>query len=181
MVLQRLCIYCGSRRGHNETHQEHAIALGRLLAEHDITLVYGGGHVGMMGILADAVLAAEGRVIGVIPETLRDKEVAHAGLTELHVVNDMHERKAMMASLADGFVAMPGGLGTLEELFEMLTWRQIGLHDKPIGLLNSDGYYDQLLAFLEKVVAENYFSDHESSRLLVANTPDDLIARLETP
>ncbi len=179
MALQRLCVYCGSRRGHNETHQQHAVTLGRLLASRDITLVYGGGHVGMMGMLADAVLAAEGRVIGVIPETLRDKEVAHAGLTELHVVGDMHERKAMMASLADGFVAMPGGLGTLEELFEMLTWRQIGLHNKPIGLLNSDGYYDQLLAFLERVVAENYFSGDDRSRLLVASTPADLMTRFE--
>ena len=178
MALHRLCVYCSSRRGLNETHQQHAIALGQLLAEHDITLVYGGAHVGMMGILADAVLTAGGQVIGVIPETLRDKEVAHAGLTELHVVADMHERKAKMASLADGFVAMPGGLGTLEELFEMLTWQQIGLHDKPVGLLNSDGYYDQLLAFLDRIVAENYFSDHEHSRLVVASTPAELMVQL---
>lgn len=177
-MLQRLCVYCGSRRGDNETHRNDAIALGRLLAAGNITLVYGGGHVGMMGIIADAVLAAGGQVIGVIPETLREREVAHDGLTELHIVANMHERKAMMAELADGFIAMPGGLGTLEELFEMLTWQQIGIHNKPVSLLNSDGYYDQLLAFLDRAVAGNYVSTEERQRLIVADTPEQLLEQI---
>ena len=148
------------------------------MAEHDITLVYGGGHVGMMGIIADAALAAGGDVIGVIPLSLREKEMAHDGLTELHVVDDMHQRKAMMADLADGFIAMPGGLGTLEELFEMLTWQQIGIHDKPVSLLNSNGYYDPLLTFLDQVVSGGYLGEEERERLIVGNSPAEVLQQI---
>ena len=162
----------------SEFHHHDALTLGQLLAAHDITLVYGGGHVGMMGIMADAVLAADGNVIGVIPTSLREKEVAHDGLTELHVVDDMHQRKALMAKLADGFVAMPGGLGTLEELFEMLTWQQIGIHAKPVGLLNSNGYYDSLLTFLDQVVAGGYLNNEERERLIVGNTAEELLQKI---
>ena len=179
-MLNRLCVYCGSRHGLPEAHRHDAMALGRLLADKNITLVYGGGHVGMMGILADATLTAGGEVIGVIPMSLREKEVAHDGLTELHVVDNMHQRKALMAELADGFIAMPGGLGTLEELFEMLTWQQIGLHDKPVGLLNSHGYYDRLLAFLEQTMTDGYLDTGDLKRLLkVADKPEALLEKLD--
>lgn len=155
--------------------------MGRLLAEHGITLIYGGGHVGMMGILADAALSVGGEVIGVIPVGLQEREVAHDRLTRLHVVDDMHQRKAMMAQQAEAFVAMPGGLGTLEELFEMLTWRQIGIHEKPVGLLNIDGYFDHLLAFLDQAAAEGYLKREDLAHLLtVADTPAALLDRLGT-
>lgn len=178
-MFKQLCVYCGSRRGLPEAHRHDAMALGRLLADNDITLIYGGGHVGMMGIIADATLAAGGKVIGVIPVSLREKEAAHDGLTELHVVDDMHQRKALMAELADGFIAMPGGLGTLEELFEMLTWQQIGIHEKPVGLLNSNGYYDHLLTFLNQTVTEGYLNAGDLERLLeVSDKPEELLKKL---
>lgn len=148
--IQRLCVYCGSSAGHDPVYSEAARELGLAIAQRGMSLVYGGGHVGLMGIVADAALAAGAKVTGVIPTALMDSEVGHTQLTELRVVKDMHERKALMAELADGFVALPGGIGTLEELFEVMTWLQLGYHRKPVGLLNTQGFYDDLLRMLNK-------------------------------
>lgn len=148
--IQRLCVYCGSAAGHDPVYAEAARELGLAIAQRGMSLVYGGGHVGLMGIVADAALAAGAKVTGVIPTALMDSEVGHTQLTELRVVKDMHERKALMAELADGFVALPGGIGTLEELFEVMTWLQLGYHRKPVGLLNTQGFYDDLLRMLNK-------------------------------
>ncbi|MFM8463477.1 MAG: TIGR00730 family Rossman fold protein [Burkholderiaceae bacterium] len=148
--MQRLCVYCGSATGHDAVYAESARALGQEIARRGMSLVYGGGHVGLMGVVADAALAAGAEVTGVIPSALMDSEVGHTRLTKLHVVKDMHERKALMAELADGFVALPGGIGTLEELFEVMTWLQLGYHRKPVGLLNTLGFYDDLVRLLDK-------------------------------
>ena len=148
--IQRLCVYCGSAAGQDPVYAEAARELGLAIAQRGMSLVYGGGHVGLMGIVADAALAAGAKVTGVIPTALMDSEVGHTQLTELRVVKDMHERKALMAELADGFVALPGGIGTLEELFEVMTWLQLGYHRKPVGLLNTQGFYDDLLRMLNK-------------------------------
>ncbi|MEY3899419.1 MAG: hypothetical protein RI962_574 [Pseudomonadota bacterium] len=148
--LQSLCVYCGSASGHDAAYADSARALGLEIARRGMSLVYGGGHVGLMGVVADAVLAAGAEVTGVIPSALMDSEVGHTRLTKLHVVKDMHERKALMAELADGFIALPGGIGTLEELFEVMTWLQLGYHRKPVGLLNTMGFYDDLLGMLNK-------------------------------
>jgi len=148
--IQRLCVYCGSAAGHDAVYAKAARELGLAIAQRGMSLVYGGGHVGLMGIVADAALAAGAKVTGVIPTALMDSEVGHTQLTELRVVKDMHERKALMAELADGFVALPGGIGTLEELFEVMTWLQLGYHRKPVGLLNTQGFYDDLLRMLNK-------------------------------
>ncbi len=172
-MRKRICVYCGSRAGHDDRYRQAAVELGRSLAARDLGLVYGGGHVGLMGVIADATLAAGGEVIGVIPEQLRRHTTS-----ELQVVTDMHERKALMANLADGFIALPGGLGTLEELSEMLTWQQLGIHTKPIGLLNTGGYYDALLAFLDRGVADGYVRTGDRQRLLVADTADALLELL---
>ena len=152
----RICVYAGSNPGAKAAYAEAAGDLARLLAERGIGVVYGGGKVGLMGILADTALAAGGEVIGVIPQDLIDREIGHTGLTELHVVGSMHERKALMAELSDGFVALPGGAGTLEELIEIYTWSQLGLHDKPMGVLNVAGYYDGLAALLDHAVQEGF-------------------------
>jgi uncharacterized protein (TIGR00730 family) len=154
--MQSVCVYCGSSYGTRPEYKAGAQALGQAMAERNIALVYGGGRVGLMGTVADAVLAAGGKAIGVIPQLLVDKEVAHTGLTELHVVPDMHVRKKKMADLAEGFVAMPGGGGTLEELFEVFTWAQLGYHDKPIGLLNIAGFYDPLVAMMRHTADEGF-------------------------
>ncbi|MFM8463093.1 MAG: TIGR00730 family Rossman fold protein [Burkholderiaceae bacterium] len=148
--IQRLCVYCGSAAGHDPVYAKAARELGLAIAQRGMSLVYGGGHGGLMGIVADAALAAGAKVTGVIPTALMDSEVGHTQLTELRVVKDMHERKALMAELADGFVALPGGIGTLEELFEVMTWLQLGYHRKPVGLLNTQGFYDDLLRMLNK-------------------------------
>ena len=148
--LQSLCVYCGSASGHDAAYADSARALGLEIARRGMSLVYGGGHVGLMGVVADAVLAAGAEVTGVIPSALMDSEVGHTRLTKLHVVKDMHKRKALMAELADGFIALPGGIGTLEELFEVMTWLQLGYHRKPVGLLNTMGFYDDLLGMLNK-------------------------------
>ncbi|MFM7760845.1 MAG: TIGR00730 family Rossman fold protein [Burkholderiaceae bacterium] len=148
--MQRLCVYCGSAAGHDPVYAKAARELGLAIAQRGMSLVYGGGHVGLMGIVADGALAAGAKVTGVIPAALMDSEVGHTQLTELRVVKDMHERKALMAELADGFVALPGGIGTLEELFEVITWLQLGYHRKPVGLLNTQGFYDDLLRMLNK-------------------------------
>jgi uncharacterized protein (TIGR00730 family) len=168
-MLRRLCIFCGSSFGARPIYRESAWAVGRLLAEREIELVYGGGNVGLMGVVADACLAAGGRVIGVIPQALADKEVAHAGLTALHLVNSMHERKAKMADLSDAFLAMPGGYGTWDEFCEVLTWAQLGIHEKPCALWNIDGYYDPLLAMADQAVTESFLRP-ENRALLLADT-----------
>ena len=175
MSINKICVYCGSSPGKNPAYARAATTLAKALYNRGIGLVYGGAAVGVMGAIADAVLEAGGEVIGVIPKSLAVKEVAHDGLSELHVVSSMHERKAMMADLADGFIALPGGWGTLEEIFEMLTWAQLGFHDKPCGLLNVDGYYDGLIGFLENAFEQQFVNtlcrpmlmrDHEPAALL---------------
>ena len=184
--LRSLCVFCGSRQGQSPAFAESAIRLGRLLAARGIRLVYGGGSVGLMGILADACLEAGGEVTGVITRHLMDREVGHRGCTELILVDTMLERKTRMAELSDGFLSLPGGIGTLDELFEMLTWTQLRLHQKPNALLNVDGFYDPLIAFLRQSVLDLGFADAPTiGNLLVDEDPEallDLIARhSETP
>ena len=161
-----LCVYCGSSSGSHPGYVEQARAFGTEMAKRDIALVYGGGKVGLMGTVADAVLAGGGKVIGVIPRQLVDLEVAHPGLTDLRIVASMHDRKALMAELSEGFVALPGGLGTLEEFFEVWTWGQLGLHRKPYGLLNVNGFYDPLVQFIDQLV-EQKFVKPEHRRMLI--------------
>lgn len=172
-----LCVYCGSRPGRDEAHAMAAQAVGREIGRRGWRLVYGGGHVGLMGTVADATLAAGGQALGVIPRKLMEREVGHRGLTELVVVESMHERKRIMAEHADAFLALPGGIGTMEELFEVWTWRQIGYHDQPVGLLNVAGYYDPLLAFLDRMTAEGFLSPPQQQVLC---TDDDAVRLLDT-
>ncbi|HEX8385017.1 MAG TPA: TIGR00730 family Rossman fold protein [Rubricoccaceae bacterium] len=176
--IRRLCVYCGSSPGARPAYAEAAAALGTLLAHEGIGLVTGGGRVGLMGVVADAVLAAGGEATGVIPQALMDREVGHAGMTALHVVGTMHERKALMAHLADAFVALPGGLGTLEEIAEMLTWAQLGLHPKPCGLLDVAGYYAPLVRFFDHATDERFVRPEHRALLTVESAPDRLLARL---
>lgn len=178
-MLQRICVYCGSSTGRKEEYTEGAKKLGRIFVERDIELVYGGASIGVMGALADAVLLNGGKVTGIIPKDLVQKEVAHDGLTDLQVVSSMHERKAAMADLSDGFIALPGGLGTMEELFEMLTWAQLGFHRKPIGMLNICGYYNHLSAFLDHTVEEQFVKKNHRSMLLVKQDPVELLNRFD--
>jgi uncharacterized protein (TIGR00730 family) len=173
-----VCVYCGSSPGNDPAYSDAARTVGRLLAESGRTLVYGGGHVGLMGVVADAAIAAGGRVIGVIPRSLEEKELAHQGLSELRVVESMHERKAIMADLADAFLALPGGIGTLEELFETWTWCQLGLHAKPCGLLNVAGFYDPLLMLVDRMVESGFIGPAHRSLLLVDFEPVRLLDRL---
>jgi uncharacterized protein (TIGR00730 family) len=177
--MERVCVFCGSSPGRSPAYLDAARATGRALARRGIGLVYGGGSVGLMGAAADAALAAGGEVIGVIPRGLQLRELAHAGLTTLHVVGSMHERKAKMAELAHGFVALPGGMGTLEELAEILTWAQLGLHARPCGLLDVAGYYDPLVAFLDRAVAEGFVRPEHRRLLVVAEDPDALLDAFE--
>ena len=172
----RICVYAGSNPGADPAYAEAAAELARLLAGRGIGVVYGGGRVGLMGILADTALEAGGEVIGVIPQDLMDREIGHGGLTELHVVGSMHERKALMAELSDAFVALPGGAGTLEELIEVYTWSQLGLHAKPMGVLNVRGYYDGLAALLDHAVQEGFLRPQHRAALHSAATPADLLA-----
>jgi uncharacterized protein (TIGR00730 family) len=176
--MRRVCVFCGSKSGGRPVFAEAAQLLGRLLAERGLGLIFGGGHIGLMGVLADAVLAAGGEVAGVIPQALVDKELAHSRLTELHIVGTMHERKALMADRADAFVALPGGFGTCEEFFEVLTWAQLGIHAKPIGLLNVTGFFDPLLAWIDGAVAEAFIRPAHRSLLLVAAEPGRLLDEL---
>jgi uncharacterized protein (TIGR00730 family) len=175
----RICVYAGSNPGAKEAYAEAAGELARLLAERGIGVVYGGARVGLMGVLADTALAEGGEVIGVMPQDLVDREIAHTGLTELHVVGSMHERKALMAELSDGFVALPGGAGTLEELIEVYTWSQLGLHDKPMGVLNVLGYYDGLAALLDHAVREGFLRPQHREAMHAAATPAELLAAFE--
>lgn len=178
-VLRRICVFCGSSVGARPAYATIARELGRTLAQRGLGVVFGGGKVGLMGVLADAALAAGGEVIGVIPEALVAREIGHNALTKLHVVRSMHERKTLMADLASAFIALPGGYGTFEEFFEAVTWTQLGIHQKPCGLLNVDGYYDALLALLERAVADGFV--REANRSLVLHAPDvpTLLAKLE--
>jgi hypothetical protein len=173
-----LCVYCGSRHGANPAFTAAAQRIGASIGRRGWQLVYGGGRVGLMGAVADAALAAGARVIGIIPQTLMEREVGHAGLTELHVVQTMHERKRMMAERADAFLALPGGIGTFEELFEAWTWRQLGYHDKPLGLLDVDGYYAPLLAFMESTVGQGFVDAAQRALLQTGADPEALLDRL---
>jgi uncharacterized protein (TIGR00730 family) len=176
--LKRVCVFCGSSFGSNPRHLEAAERLGARLAAEGIGLVFGGGCIGLMGKLADAVLAGGGEVIGVIPRALVNREVAHMGLTELRVVASMHERKAVMADLADGFVALPGGLGTVEEFCEVITWAQLGIHSKPCALLNVDSYFNPFLSFLDHTVDQGFVDPKSRSLVLVADEPGALLDAL---
>ena len=176
--MNRVCVFCGSSPGARPAYAETTVELARALASEGIGVVYGGAHVGLMGVLADTVLAAGGEVIGVIPQALVDKEIAHGGLSDLRVVASMHERKALMAELSDAFIALPGGLGTLDELFEVWTWAQLGMHMKPSALLDVEGYYAELTAFLDRSVQERFVREQNRAMLLVDDDPVELIGRL---
>jgi uncharacterized protein (TIGR00730 family) len=173
-----ICVYCGSREGTRGAFADAARAVGREIGRRGWRLVYGGGRAGLMGQVADAALAAGASVTGVIPRTLMEREVGHAGLTELHVVETMHERKQMMAERSDAFLALPGGIGTFEELFEVWTWRQLGYHDKPVGLLDVQGYYAPLLGFMDRTVDSGFVSAPQRALLLTGTDPADLLSRM---
>jgi uncharacterized protein (TIGR00730 family) len=177
--LRRVCVYAGSRPGARPEYAEAAAALARMMAARRIGLVFGGGRVGLMGVLADTILEAGGEAIGVMPQPLVDREIAHTGLTELRTVPSMHERKAQMAELADAFVAVPGGIGTLEELIEVFTWSQLGIHAKPIGVLDVDGFYSDLSGFLDHMVAEGFLRAEHRATLVSESDPGALLDRLE--
>lgn len=176
--MKRICVFTGANPGARPEYAAAAQSFGRELVAAGLDLVYGGGKVGLMGVIADAVIAAGGKAIGVIPEALVAKEIAHRGLSELLVVASMHERKALMSELSDAFVAMPGGLGTLEEFFEVLTWSQLGLHAKPCGILNVAHYYDPLLSFLDRAVEERFVKPQHRGIIVTAETPRELLERL---
>lgn len=176
--FRRIAVYCGSSGGVGNQYLEAARETGRYLAEHHIDVVYGGGRVGMMGAVANAALSAGGRVYGVIPEKLKTREIAHDGLTELHVVDGMHPRKTMMANMADAFIALPGGWGTLEEIFEAVTWTQLNYHKKPVGLLNIRGYYDHLVKFLDHAAAEGFIRPMHRPLLSSSDSLETLLDRM---
>ena len=178
--MRRLCVFCGSSVGNQAAYVDAAEAMGRLLAKRRIGLVYGGGHVGLMGVIANAVIEGGGEAIGVIPQALFDREIGHTGITDLRVVDSMHTRKAMMAELADAFVAMPGGVGTFEEFFEAVTWTQLGLHRKPCGLLNVAGFYAPLAAFIDQAVSEGFIKPIHRAAIVVDDDPERLLDTLST-
>ncbi len=173
--IKSLCVFCGANPGNDTAFLQAAQQLGQLLAQRGIQLVYGGASVGLMGAVADAALDAGGQVLGVIPQALWDKELAHAGLTQLHVVDSMHQRKAAMAEASDGFIALPGGIGTMEEFFEVMTWTQLGFHHKPCGLLNTNGYYDHLGGFLDHVVSQGFLKPAHRRLALMDTAPGALL------
>ncbi|TWU11545.1 LOG family protein YvdD [Symmachiella macrocystis] len=175
----RICVFCGSQTGSRPEYHQQAAELGRLFVEQGHSLVYGGGQVGLMGIIADAVLAAGGEVVGVIPEQLATKELLHTGVTVMHRVDSMHARKAKMEQLSNAFVALPGGYGTLEELLEIITWAQLGIHRKNIGILNTSGYFDGLIGLVEHAIAESFMRPDHRKLLVVANSPTELLERLQ--
>jgi uncharacterized protein (TIGR00730 family) len=177
-ALRRVCVFCGSFTGHRSVYRQGAETTGRRLADAGVAIVYGGGKVGLMGAVADAALAAGGTVIGVIPRRLAEREVAHGGLTELHVVSTMHERKTLMAELADAFIALPGGYGTFEEFWEAVTWTQLGIHRKPCGLLNIDRFFDPMLAQIDRAVAEGFITAANRSLVIAEDDVDRLVAGL---
>ena len=176
--MKRITVFCGSSFGTEEIYKEQAALLGETLAEKNIELVYGGANVGLMGAVADGVLSKGGKVIGVLPDFLRSKEIAHQGLTELILVESMHERKTKMNDLCDGVIALPGGFGTLEELFEMITWAQLGLHKKPIAILNINGFYDSLIQLTEVMVEKGLLKEVNQQMLLVSDNIDDLLYKM---
>jgi uncharacterized protein (TIGR00730 family) len=176
--MKRIVVFCGSSGGHDPVFAAQAFRLGQYLAENGVELVYGGARVGLMGAVADGTLRGGGRVIGVLPHFLRTREVAHEHLTELILVETMHERKLKMHELSDGVIALPGGYGTLEELFEMLTWGQLGLHAKPVGLLNTGGFYDALLALADTMTRQGFLKEENRRMLLTAQTVEDLVAQM---
>jgi uncharacterized protein (TIGR00730 family) len=178
--MKSLCVYCGSSFGSSPDYADAARALAKAMVDDNIALVYGGGNVGLMGVIADEVMRLGGKATGVIPTALLEKEVGHRTLTQLHVVKDMHERKAMMAELSDGFIAMPGGIGTLEELFEVLTWSQLGFHNKPIGLLNVHGFYDDLIKFMQHLVAQGFLRPEHASLMMHEPDATALLQRFKT-
>lgn len=178
--MKSICIYCGSSPGASPLYAQAARRLAKEMVADNIGLVYGGAHVGLMGIIADEVLRLGGEATGVIPKTLLEREVGHQGLTRLHIVKDMHERKALMAELSDGFIAMPGGIGTLEELFEVFTWSQLGIHDKPIGLLNVNGFYDGLIGFIQHLVNERFLKEQQAGIIMVESNEAALISRFKS-
>lgn len=177
--MEKITVYCGSSPGKNQAYQQAAIELGGVLAARNITLVYGGGSVGLMGILAETVIDRGGRVIGVIPRAIAEMEVAYTELQDLRVVKDMHSRKAMMADLADAFIALPGGLGTIEELMEILTWSQLGFHQKPVGVLNIAGFFDPLLDFLKQLAEDEFIAPEHESMLLVDDRVEGLLDQFD--
>ena len=179
-VIRRICVFCGSNSGSDPAYTEAARSLGRLLARDGIGLVYGGGSVGLMGEVADAVLQSGGEVTGVIPHALWAREVGHRGLTDLRIVETMHERKALMADLSDAFIALPGGLGTLEEIFEIWTWAQLGLHAKPVGFLDINGFYSPLMQFLDRAVRERFLKDAHRAIAIVDSDAEKLLRRFES-
>ncbi|WP_120997676.1 TIGR00730 family Rossman fold protein [Stutzerimonas urumqiensis] len=179
MPIGSICVFCGASSGANPLYRQSAIAMGETLARRGIRLVYGGGAVGLMGVVADAALAAGGEVIGIIPQRLQDSEIGHPGLTRLEVVDGMHARKARMAELSDAFIALPGGLGTLEELFEVWTWGQLGYHSKPLGLLDVNDFYGKLSHFLDHLVDEGFVRPPHRAMLQRSDSPEDLLQRLE--
>jgi uncharacterized protein (TIGR00730 family) len=178
--IKSLCVYCGSSPGATPHYADAARALAKEMVNDNIALVYGGGKVGLMGAIADEVMRLGGDATGIIPKALMEKEVGHPGLTRLHIVKDMHERKAMMAELSDGFIAMPGGIGTLEELFEVLTWAQLGFHQKPIGLLNTQGFYAGLIKFVEHLVRERFLKAEQAALLMHEADAAALVARFKS-
>jgi len=178
-TIRSVCVFCGSSHGSSPAYEQAAQEMGQAIAKRGWTLVYGGGNVGLMGVVADAALAAGGKVIGVIPEALLARELGHHGVTELRVVNTMHERKAMMADLADAFIALPGGIGTFEEFFEVLTWAQLGIHQKPCGMLNTRGYYQPVLELLSNAVHEGFLRTAHQQMVLTSEEPDELLEKME--
>jgi uncharacterized protein (TIGR00730 family) len=176
--LRSVTVYCGSTAGADPAYAEGTRALARLLVASDIRIVYGGGALGLMGILADTAMEAGGEVVGIMPQALIDREIAHRALKDLRVVGSMHERKALMADLADAFIALPGGIGTLEELIEVYTWSKLGIHRKPIGVLNVNGYYDSLAAFLDDAVRERFLPEQDREALIFEPDPEALLARM---
>ena len=178
-MIHRICVFCGSNAGSDPVYVEAARDLGRLFAREGVGLVYGGGSVGLMGELADSVLASGGEVIGVIPHALWAREVGHRGLTDIRIVDTMHERKAMMADLADAFIALPGGLGTLEEIFEIWTWAQLGLHAKPVGFLDVDGFYAPLMQFLDRAMRERFLREEHRAIAVIERDPAELLHKFD--
>ncbi|WP_417384660.1 TIGR00730 family Rossman fold protein [Gimesia sp.] len=177
-TLKSICVFCGSKSGNDAQYQQSAIELGRLMAERKISLVYGGGSVGLMGIIADAVLDAGGEVIGVIPQQLAVKELIHPRVEQMHIVDNMHTRKAMMSELCDAFIAMPGGFGTLEELFEVVSWVQLGIYRKPVGLLNTSGFYDPLLNLIDHCIETEFVKPKYRDLIIADETPATLVDHL---
>jgi uncharacterized protein (TIGR00730 family) len=177
-MMRRVCVFCGSKTGNRPIYTDTARRLATSIARRGLGLIYGAGHIGLMGVLADAALEAGGEVVGVIPQALVDKELAHTGLTEMHIVRSMHERKARMADLSDAFIALPGAYGTADEMFEILTWAQLGLHAKPVGLLNVEGFFNSLLTWLDQAVREGFLRASHRNMLIVGEEAEELLDRL---